>query len=237
MFLIIGFCVSLLLNVMLSIGFYIEESNGHIIGMAMERRDLIELKSRPNHVTCSAWKNSIEKLHMQFDVAFFGNSITCGSDFQQYFEDKKIINLGLGGDIIPGMVDRIPLIVAAQPQKVFIMAGTNDLFHVNIDVFKSRYAILLDSISSALPDAKIYIESVLPMNNEMCKTAPSPKSIQEANAAISKLAKDRDITFIDLYSLYEKDGMMPRKMTKDGIHVKKEYYDIWAKAIQKYIYE
>lgn len=43
------------------------------------------------------WENTIEKLHIDFDVAFFGNSITYGSDFQKAFPDKKNNNSWIPG--------------------------------------------------------------------------------------------------------------------------------------------
>lgn len=54
------------------------------------------------------------------------------SDFQSYFPNKKIIELGYPGDNIKGMQMRVAQIVAVHPKKVFIMAGTNSLSYKKI---------------------------------------------------------------------------------------------------------
>ncbi|MBO7119021.1 MAG: hypothetical protein J6W03_01720 [Bacteroidaceae bacterium] len=40
------------------------------------------------------WTNTLEKLHLNVDVVFFGNSITRGSSFEKFFPNVSICNLG-----------------------------------------------------------------------------------------------------------------------------------------------
>ena len=232
-------CLSLVLNIALGYAIYRAERISHVFGLALERRNIITIedKARPDYWAVAGWTNTVAKLHTDFDAVFFGNSITRGSDFQQCFPDKKIINLGYPGDNMVGMLMRVRMIQAANPKKVFVMAGTNDIFHVSVEEYAERYNTLLDAITDSLPDAKIYLMSILPMNKELNSSAPKDEKIQAANNAVSKIAEERNMTFIDIYSLYAEDGQLPQSVTKDGVHIFKEQYARWAEAIEPFIME
>lgn len=115
------------------------------------------------------------------------------------------------------------------------MAGTNDLFQVSVRAFERRYNELLDAVSDSLPQAQIYLQSILPMNNDLKFRVPSDEKIREANELIRKIANWRGVKYIDLYSLYVKEGKLPDNYTKDGIHLKPEYYDRWYGALREYL--
>lgn len=80
-----------------------------------------------------------KKINIDADVVFFGNSITKGSDFQQSFPDKTIVNLGYSGDGFPHMLDRIEQVRCVSPNKVFVMAGINGVEHWNNKQFSLYY--------------------------------------------------------------------------------------------------
>lgn len=185
-------CASVLFNILLIGVVVVAEKYSHVFEQALIRRGYINVTSdadklSPDYWATVGWTNTVQKLHTDFDIAFFGNSITRGSDFQLDFPDKKIINLGYSGDNMIGMLRRVPMIQAANPSKVFIMAGTNDLVHISLDEYKERYTKLLQAINNSLPNTKIYIESVLPSNHDMSSYAPNDK-VQQANKIAEELA-------------------------------------------------
>lgn len=129
------------------------------------------------------------------------------------------------------------MLQAAHPKKIFIMAGTNDLVHISIEEYKQLYLSLLTAIKDSIPDAQIFIESVLPTNHEMENYAPNNK-VQKANRVAKELASKMGLKYINLYDLYvDKHNELPQKITKDGVHLYPQYYDRWAKAIKPLIYE
>lgn len=232
-------CASVLFNILLLGVVVVAERQGHVFAMKLERRNIISLDDRmhPDYWARVGWTNSIEKLHTDFDIAFFGNSITRGSDFQQFFPDKKIINLGYPGDNMIGMLRRVPMIQAANPSKVFIMAGTNDLVHISLDGYKDRYTKLLQAIKDSLPNTKIYIESILPSNHDMSSYAPN-KKIQQANRIAEELACAFNVQFINLYDLYaNENNELPKDWTRDGVHLYPKHYDKWVERIKPFVYE
>ena len=227
------------MNVLLLFGVYVLEKNGRVLSLALERRGIIVLDDKrvPDFWARVGWVNTIENLYTEFDVAFFGNSITCGSDFQRNFPDKKIINLGYSGDNMVGMLRRVPMLKAANPKKIFIMAGTNDLVHIDVDEYRERYANLLQAVKDAVPDAEIYIQSVLPSNHERKGISPNEK-VQEANEIAKDLAGVFGCSYINLYDLYvDEKNELPKELTKDGVHLYESAYDRWSEAIRPMIYE
>lgn len=233
-------CISVVANIALFAGLAIVENRSHVLASALERRGYITLEDSKssNYWTIVGWRNTIKKMYTEFDIAFFGNSITCGSDFQQFFPDKKIINLGYPGDNLVGMKKRISMLEASNPKKIFIMAGTNDLVHIDTETYKSNYIKLIDGIRNAVPNAQIYVQSVLPTNTDFPnKYAPNKKVIQ-ANKMIENIADSLNFKYINLYDSYiDSEGELIKELTRDGVHLHPTAYDKWAKIIEKYVYE
>ena len=113
------------------------------------------------------------------------------------------------------------------------MAGINGLRQQQIAEFEYWYATLVDSIQDAVPEAELYIESILPVArfSDYCDNA----KIREANAILQRLATERNIPYIDLYNAYAKDGVLSDDMTYDGLHLKIEAYSVWYKTIRDVI--
>lgn len=193
-----------------------------------------EQTSKINEAVLS-WERCLEKLEYDADVVFFGDSITCLGDFQKYFPNIKICNLGHGGDSLSGMINRISMIQSVNPEKVFLLGGINGLTDLNLDNCVSKYAQLLDLLEESLPDTKIYIQSVLPISSSRELSMCHNTTIARFNAEIKKLAEAHEMEYINLYSLYELNGEMNSELTLDGVHIKPEAYDLWAEKISKYI--
>lgn len=205
-------------------------SAGDITGFAQEDAE---------EIVISAWNNMIEKGDITAEIVFFGDSITKNGDFKEYFPDKDIINIGLGGETLSGAIKRTAMIQSLHPEKVFIMSGVNSLRDYNLHECIEDYRQLLDQIISENPESSIYVQSVLPMVSWMQDYLPcSLKTIKAFNRAISDLAEERNLTFINLYKLYEKNGQIDPELSEDGVHPKITHgYDAWAEAIEPFIYE
>jgi len=217
----------------------VSEHYGHAFKDALVRRGLVERNAvkSSDYWAVQGWTNTLKKMNIDCDVVFLGNSITNGSNFQSYFQDVKIVNLGYSGDIIPSMIDRVEMVQAVNPEKIFIMAGTNDLAHVSIEKYVERYTALIIKLKKELPDARLYLQSVLPVNHSMRRDYASNNKIEEANVEVAKLAQQYGCTYINLYDLYEEEGEMKIELTRDGVHLKPEAYGIWADAIRERVYE
>ena len=184
------------------------------------------------------WTNTLEKLDLKVDAVFFGNSITSGCSFEKQFPHLSICNLGYPGDNLDGMLRRIDQIKATHPKNVFVMAGINGLSNQSEREFTAKYSLLVDSIKKAVPTARIFLQSILPVNPTMDagKTYKGKTDkIEAGNDAIRKIAKEKGCVYIDLFTLYAKDNVMPSELTRDGVHLYPEAYERWAEEIRKYL--
>lgn len=181
----------------------------------------------------ASWNNCMSKLDMAVDVVFFGDSETAGGDFQKAFPSVKSINLGYIGEDTKGMLRRVEAIAAVQPKKIFLMAGINGLRQQQIAEFEYWYVTLVDSIQDAVPEAELYIESILPVArySDYCDNA----KIRDANAILQRLATERNIPYIDLYNAYAQDGALPDDMSYDGLHLLDEAYSVWYHITAPYV--
>lgn len=229
--------LSLVANVILLVGIYVIGQKSHFFRKMEIRLGWKEQlpKDRGDYWCILGWTNTLKKLNFDADVVFFGNSITCGSNFQDYFSNIRICNLGYSGDNMDGMMLRIGQIKAVTPEKVFVMAGINGLQNQTEEVFENKYQRMVDSIKSSVPEAVVYLQSILPVNHSMKKGVASAAKIRKANEIIAKIAARSNCVYVNLWSLYEKDGEMPKELTRDGVHLFPEAYDRWADEIKKYI--
>ena len=188
------------------------------------------------------WDNCLSKISYDCDVAFFGDSLTQDSNFNEYFDDVEICNLGYGGDSLLGMQKRVHMVQTVTPEKIFLMGGINSLRDNAIETTFQSYVELLDMLQSTVPNAQIYIQSVLPITTyresrwlmgSLCKNS----TIREFNTMLQSLAEERGLTYINLYDIYALDDKsMNPELTIDGVHIC-GHYDLWAEAIKEYIYE
>ena len=226
--------------VLMAMVVYIGVYKTNFVVSKLQRLGLVQ-KNAENHQDywcIRGWTNTLEKLDLDVDVVFFGNSITAGSDFRSYFPNVSICNLGYPGDNTEGMSFRAGQIRSVHPEKVFVMAGINGLSWQSEQLFKDNYSAMLDSIINAVPQAQIYVQSILPVNPNMGQNTYKGRTdkIVRANKIVQELAEQRKCVYIDLYTLYaDKNGLMPEELTRDGVHLKPSAYSIWADAIRQYI--
>lgn len=179
-----------------------------------------------------AWTNSLRQMKTKADIVFFGDSLTYYGDFSKAFPDKVVCNLGLRGDTIQGMIDRVEQVFLLDPMAVFIMAGINDVETYNKEQFNIKYHNLIDVITKNLPNCKLIIQTMLPVNCDSFDIRCSNARVKTFNDVINSISVEYNLPLIDLYTSYENGGMLPHMLTTDGIHLKLTSYDIWYSVIK-----
>ncbi|HWQ62294.1 MAG TPA: GDSL-type esterase/lipase family protein [Negativicutes bacterium] len=172
-------------------------------------------------------------------VVFLGDSITYGGDWPTLFPDSPVENRGIGGDSTRGMLRRLDQVIELKPSQIFLMIGTNDLcYNRKIPDIIVNYRIILGRLRGELPDTRIYIQSVLPFNDEMfpARNLRSNANIAALNVEIRKLAAEYELPYIDLASVFTgPDGRLPAKYTDDGLHLSETAYLMWRDQIKHLI--
>lgn len=181
-----------------------------------------------------AWTNSIRQMNAKADIVFFGDSLTYYGHFSSVFPDKVVCNLGLRGDTIQGLIDRVEQVTMLGPLKVFVMTGINDIASLTPELFERQYDALIRSLIEQLDDVEIIVESLLPVNDISFQICCNNAQIIERNAIINDIAIENKVSFIDLFSLYAKGGVLPIDETIDGIHLLPEAYGKWENVLTSY---
>jgi len=168
------------------------------------------------------------------EIIFVGNSITDGCEWAELFNNPSVKNRGIGGDKIKGVLLRLPEIIESLPQKIFIQIGINDLAsQMNTSEISRTYQIIVDSIRSASPETRIYIQSVLPTEAYV-----KNDSVIILNEKIKKLADDNSLTFINLYDKFlDGNGSLDMQLSYDGVHLNGKGYLVWKEALESYVNE
>jgi len=184
-----------------------------------------------------AWTNSLRQMNVKADIVFLGDSLTYYGDFASVFPNKVVCNLGLRGDTIRGMIDRVEQVCLLQPKQVFLMAGINDVAHVSADEFEVLYNHLLDAISQVLYNTTIVIQNMLPVNNQDFSISCDNMHVDACNSRIKKIAEKKKLDFLDVRALYVENGRLPLSLTRDGLHLYTKAYDKWYEALHRKSYK
>lgn len=174
------------------------------------------------------------------DIIMLGNSLTDGAEWNELFNNCHVKNRGIVGDIIPGFYERMEPILKGQPRKIFVLGGINDISHrLSADSVASAMNELLTLIQTRCPNTELYVQSILPFNNEvrLWKSLQGCEAVvPEANAKIKKLCQEKNIPFIDIYSLMvDEKGNLKKEYTNDGLHLMGPAYLIWRDALLPYV--
>lgn len=181
--------------------------------------------------------NTLLSVNYEADVVFFGASITSDGKWEKFFPDLNICTLGKSGDRLETMIARVPQISAVRPKKIFLAPEQNDLHYSTVEEIESAFRILLDTIMEANPQARIYIESLLPLNKgKFCKVSDNTKVVK-VNTRLQGVAMEKGLVFIDLYTPYLENGQLPMALSTDGQHLKPVAYRRWVNEIAPYINE
>ena len=171
------------------------------------------------------------------DIIFLGNSITAGTDWSELLEMPQAKNRGISADITFGVLERLDEVIEGYPAKVFILIGTNDISrNIPDDVILANYQAIISRIKSGSPKTRIFFQTILPTNSSFGKYKNhynKDKHILKINSGLKELAKQEQITVIDLYSAFlDSENKLEASLTHDGLHLNAAGYRRWAELLK-----
>ncbi len=104
--------------------------------------------------------------------------------------------------------------------KVYFLFGLNELSW-NKETFISNYKKLIKEVRKIVPNAIIYIQSIIPVTKSKSLTDSSHNNtkIKAFNEALGQLAEEQQIFFIDTSPyMTDAEGNLPEGISSDGIH-------------------
>ena len=171
-------------------------------------------------------------------IIFLGDSQTEQAEWHELFGDKPVIlNRGISGDYSEGLLERLPEVLRHKPLKIFLLIGVNDLgFGNSVAELELAYRAIVQKIRTESPNTELYLQSLLPVNNDVRHVGVKNAKILEVNTRIQQIARDFTLPFLDIGTpLKDANGNLSAKFTEDGLHVNGLGYAVWKKEIERYV--
>ena len=183
------------------------------------------------------------------DAAFVGDSITTGwVDYKTAanLPDTHVIaaigvtppvNGAQWGNSDGSTYDPVQAIVDAAPTKIYLMFGANKLVDQSStaeDTLVSSYGEFLDTLRAKLPNAKIYLQSILipTADGTAAKPGLTAERIARVNTRLQQLAAEKGCYYLDLQAALCPNGALSADYAAgDGIHLSKNGYAAWLEYL------
>lgn len=169
-------------------------------------------------------------------VIMLGNSITAGFAWHEHFKNTNILNRGIPGDNTSDILNRLTAITKYKPQKIFLLIGVNDLLYTPPQYVAENYRKIVRTILTQSPQTELFLESILPINNQIRNSGIANQDILKLNQYIQQIAIENNLKYIDIHSFMKNErGELNADLSLDGIHLNAKGYLIFANIIKKFL--
>lgn len=187
------------------------------------------------------------------DAAFVGDSRTDG--FMIYSGIGNGKNLTSNGLSIFRLAEKRALTIGGEKYtllealaleqygKVYLSLGVNELGYHNDQGFYSSYCEAIDQIRALQPQAVIYVQGLIPLNEEQIMASSgrdylTNEHLRVYNDLMRQAAEEKQAVFLDLYSEFaDENGALPQEASRDGVHLGKEYCQQWLEYLKTHTVE
>ncbi|SFS54093.1 GDSL-like Lipase/Acylhydrolase family protein [Zhouia amylolytica] len=186
-------------------------------------------------------------------IICFGDSITRGENdrerggwadrlksfyMEQFLYEKDnevcVFNMGIGGETTVGLSNRFrqeldARLLEEETNLVTLGYGANDIalvgdkHQVSIEEYTANLAQCIDYAHAK--NARVFLLSIIPVITDLNTGKPRMlKDIILYNKLLQRLAKEKNVTYVDLHSLFEADTAS--YFTFDGVHPNAEGHSL-----------
>lgn len=179
------------------------------------------------------------------DLLFLGDSITDGwrgrgkMVWEKFYAPRNALNLGIGGDRTQHVLWRLQNgeVDGLKPKAVVLLIGINNTPNEKDGTSRNTAPEIVEGITTVvkeiqtrMPKAKVLLLAVFPYKQ---KGDPMRDKVAEINKGISKLGKNKRVTFLDINQKFlEPDGTLSTEIMPDLLHPNEKGYQIWADAME-----
>ncbi len=171
---------------------------------------------------------------MRKSIAFIGDSLTEWFDWQGRFPDYSVLNLGISGEPVEGLLARRDRIRSAlhNPDCVFLMTGINNIAMEQYDI-TGPYRELVRNLTTWYKRSIVVVQSILPVTLEWI----SNDVIRDANRSLEQIAREHHADYLDVYRFFVgPDGISKCEyLQEDGVHLSSRGYEVWSGVVEDFI--
>lgn len=125
-----------------------------------------------------------------------------------------------------------------QYGKVYLSLGINELGYYDDKGYYEGYLRAIDQIREIQPDAVIYLQGLIPLNEEVIAQTGGASYLTNEhlliyNDLMKQAGQEKKVAFLDLNTFFANDaGILPAEASKDGVHLTKPYYQKWMEYLK-----
>ena len=89
----------------------------------------------------------------------------------------------------------------------------------------------LTEVKKALPNCKVYVQSIFPFTASLCAADPTYSNdlVREYNQLMYQMAQEMGFYFVNCYEAFaDENGNLPEEASAEGIHFGPTYYGKWV---------
>jgi lysophospholipase L1-like esterase len=167
-------------------------------------------------------------------IVFLGDSLTEWFDWTGYFPEHEVLNLGVSGERVEELLDRLDRIHARidEPDILFIMTGINNIAMDDYEI-TGYYRAVIERLTSWYPRTMIVIQSLLPVDLHWIDNG----IINGLNLSLQGIADAFKTEYLNVYSHFvnQEGRLIPSYLLDDGVHISDEGYSVWASVVAAYL--
>lgn len=180
------------------------------------------------------------------DAVFLGDSRTEGLSLYSGLETPTYLHaVGATVDSVQtqateetedGAVTLMDRLEQLEFSKVYIMLGVNELGWPKTEKFEECYSDLVDRIQQTHPDARIALQSILPVSAKQEKKGSyvNNRRIGEYNQVVRRVAEEKGCVYLDVEeAVTGEDGCLMAELTGDGVHLNTKGCKLWLEYLKE----
>lgn len=204
-----------------------EVAQGVEVLKKMESADVTQVESKIRQIEEEELKNDEEYQNRPLNVKYDGSLIMGDSQAEaltaySILDDSEVI--AHKGMHLKDTADDMETAINLNPKNIFLTYGVNDLgMYSTKDDFVAVYKEIISNLQENLPDTKIYVNLIFPVQQSAINQQPHLARYNEFNEGIRSMCDELGVTCIDSNSLVKDDCYEP-----DGIHMNYNFYLSWV---------
>ena len=145
---------------------------------------------------------------------------------------------GVHHDIRPDIFRSGAIKYTPEDLEKLLKEADKPIFVYDDEGFYRSYLAAIDSIRAIQPNAIIYIQGLIPINEgEIAasggNTDLTNEHLRVYNDLMRKAAQEKQVVYLDLYTEFvDENGELPQGASRDGVHLKKDYCKRWLTYLQ-----
>lgn len=166
-------------------------------------------------------------------MLLLGDSLVAFYDWQARFKDRTVLNRGIPGETVQGLLARLPgeLAAAGFVDMIVVMIGANNLVREDYG-FLPDYEEILVTVRSALPEARLVVTSLLPFQLPWL----ADHTVARLNVSLRAIAARNQAEYLNVCDPFIAAAQAGNPgFFEDGVHLTDKGYDIWATLLATHI--